>query len=515
MPPFTARPQVPASHVACIARLGEVEPASSPSTPARRSASAGPRRLTALSLGPWLLLACPSEQTTTTDSGIDPEPSTTTTTSGASEPDVTTTTSADTPTTAEPTTAAPTSTSTGPAPAVCGDGVVAGSESCDDGNDELDDGCDKNCERTAAVLWTYTHSGAAGEYDGVAAVAVDPTGKIVLAGREGVSATDSDMLLIALDPDGTELWKRTYPDPNGLPNVFYAVVLGDDGTIYAAGTEEQAKDMAAPVVRSFDADGNEGWTFIEPPASMIGASISGLVLADGKLYSAGAEDLTADETQLVLRRHDLATGEADWTAVTQAEHARALGFGVVKIAGGVVVAGLVYAEDNSTRPLLVTVDDAGTIVGTEVEEHPGGTWFDAEAIGAGGDIALVGRRQPEGVTGYDFAVRRVGPDLAEQWTDIHDHEFLYGTGNGVAVGPDEQILAVGFHVAPTQFNDVFGALYAGDGARLWTHTYNNEDIDLYDEASDAAWGPGFWVVAGQSVVLGEAANVWVRAFKAE
>lgn len=470
-------------------------------------------RLTVLSLGPWLLLACPSDGTATTDSSTDPDPTSTTTTSDTSGPDVTTTTG--TPTTTSPTTDATTSTSTGPVPAVCGDGVVAESEVCDDGNDEPDDGCDKNCEKTAAVLWTYTHNGAAGEFDAGTAVAVDPTGKVIIAGREGITPADSDMLLIALNPDGTELWKKTYPDDNGLPNYFTAVALGDDGTIYAGGVEQVMKDVPAPVVRSFDPDGNEGWTFIEPSADMLGASIGGILLADGELYSTGAEDLTDKTAQLVVRRHDPATGEVAWKATTQADFAYANGNAIVKTGDGVLVAGIVQDEDYLSRPLLVVVDDAGTIVSADVEDHPGGAWYDAEAIGAGGDIALIGRRRPEGVTGYDFGLRRVGPDLAEQWTDIYDYEFLYGTGNGVAVGPDERIFASGFHVAPAKFDDVFGALYAGDGARQWTHTYNNDDIDLYDEGADAAWGPDFLVLSGQSVVLGEDGNIWVRAFKAD
>ncbi|MFY0541941.1 DUF4215 domain-containing protein [Nannocystis pusilla] len=259
-------------------------------------------RLTVLSLGPWLLLACPSDGTATTDSGTDPDPTSTTTTSDTSGPDVTTTTG--TPTTTDPTTDATTSTSTGPVPAVCGDGIVADSEVCDDGNDEPDDGCNKSCEKTGAVLWTYTHNGAADEDDVMGAVAVDPTGKIIIVGNEGITPADRDMLIIALNPDGTELWKKTYPDDNGLPNFFNAVVIGDDGTIYAAGVEQLMKDVAAPVVRSFDPDGNEGWTFIEPSADMLGGSLSGLLLADGKLYSSGGEDLSDKASQLVVRRHD-------------------------------------------------------------------------------------------------------------------------------------------------------------------------------------------------------------------
>ncbi|MBL8971887.1 MAG: DUF4215 domain-containing protein, partial [Myxococcales bacterium] len=48
------------------------------------------------------------------------------------------------------------SSSSGEAPAVCGDGVVAGEEACDDASDEPLDGCDRKCRLTATELWTQS-----------------------------------------------------------------------------------------------------------------------------------------------------------------------------------------------------------------------------------------------------------------------------------------------------------------------------------------------------------------------
>lgn len=467
-------------------------------------------RLAVLSLGPWLLLAtaCPSDSTTTTDSGSDTDP--TTTTSDTTDPDVTTTTG--TPTTTDATTDAPTSTSTGPAPAVCGDGLVGEAEVCDDGNDEPDDGCNSKCEKTADVLWTYMHNGAADEFDSARAVAIDKTGRIILAGIEGVSPADTDALLIALNPDGTELWRKTYPDMLGERNGFEHVVVDDDGNIFAAGYEEGPDDSAMAVVRSFDADGNEGWSFVDGSPVMDYASNRRLLLADGALYSTGQEDLLDMGTQMTVRRHDLATGEAVWKTVTQADTFRVLGYLLVRTDAGLLAGGIAVDEDDMPRPALITLDTDGAIVDTLIEDHPGGGWFDAAPIGDAGDLVLVGRLAPEGVTGVDFGLRRVGPDLAEKWTVTKDYEFLFGLGNGVAVGPDERIFASGFFQAPGQFDNAFAGLYAGDGTEIWTHTYNNDDIDLYDDGEAAAWGPDFLVLAGQSNVLGEDLNVWVRAF---
>jgi cysteine-rich repeat protein len=98
----------------------------------------------------------------------DPEPSTTTTgtttTSSTSTTGATTddppadtsfvdTSTATTTDTAEVTSTTDTSSSTGPAAPVCGDGIINGDETCDDANDDPDDGC-KLCATDSVVFVT-------------------------------------------------------------------------------------------------------------------------------------------------------------------------------------------------------------------------------------------------------------------------------------------------------------------------------------------------------------------------
>lgn len=470
-----------------------------------------------LSLGTCLFLfaACPGGQTATTDDASTGATSsstgTTTTTDTTAGPTTTTTTDPTTSTSAPPTT---TTASTGPAPAECGDGVVADSEICDDGNDDPDDGCNAKCEKTGAVEWTYTHDGAAGKDDGVSGLAVDPTGRIVVVGFETGPTNRRDMLIIVLDPDGSEVWREVFDGAAGEHDAFVDVAVDDAGNIYAGGYEVIMGDIADSVIRAFAPDGAALWTYADPSPAMDFSSIRDVAVTPDALYSVGYDALGDAGGQLVVRRHDLATGEAAWKTPTQEGTMEAVGQAITVVGSDIIAVGNA-ADSNQTRPLIAVFTDAGDHVSTEIEDHPGGAWFDVAPIGPDGDLVLAGRRVPEGITGFDIAVRRVGPDFAEQWTQLIDHDLLYDTANGVAIGPDEAIFVSGLYVQAGEFDNVFAGRFAPDGTKLWTHTYDNPEIHLYDDGTCAGFGPDFVVVGGTSSVLGQGSNVWVRRLKAD
>lgn len=472
-----------------------------------------------LSLGPALLLvACPGDPAATTaETSTGAATTTGTTTDTGGEPTSTSASTTATPTTGDPTsstTEPATSTSTGPLPNVCGDGIVGDLEVCDDGNEDPDDGCNDQCQKTGAVEWTYTYNGPGSKNDGVEAIAVDATGRIIVAGFETSAMNEGDMLLIALAPDGSELWRKSIAGAAGEDDALLAVTVDDDGNIYAAGYEEYLANASNTVVRAFGPDGGELWTYVDPPPVDDYSIARGITLHDGALYTVGEENLLDAGTHLVVRRHDLATGEAAWKTISEEGSEAPFGGALAVVGSDVVVAG--YALDNSTiRPLLAVFTDAGDHVETIVEDHPGGAWFDVDPIGDAGDLVLVGRRHPEGVTGIDLVVRRVGPDFSEQWTQLLDHDLLFDTASDVAIGPDEAIFVSGGFVRKDEFQNVFGGRYSPQGTLLWTHTYNNPDIELDDFGTAAGFGPGFVVIGGYETVLGQGANVWVRRLKAD
>ena len=108
----------------------------------------------------------------------------------------------------------------GPAePGFCGDGVVGDDEACDDGNDADDDACDVTCQPTGAVEWTFR----TGSPWTANAVAVGADGRIVVVG---------DGEVLALGPDGQQLWLRVMPQDS---HAFNSVEIDEQGTIYLAG----------------------------------------------------------------------------------------------------------------------------------------------------------------------------------------------------------------------------------------------------------------------------------------
>lgn len=417
---------------------------------------------------------------------------------------------------ASPTTGAATGTgqesSGGPKPAVCGDGVLDDGELCDDGDDDESDGCNAACEPVAAIAWTYTHNGAADKTDAAVGVAVDKTGRIIVVGAE--TGKNRDGLIIALSPEGKELWRRTYDGLAGREDYFLDVVLADDGTIFVAGWEEVAQDDRAAVVRAFDPDGGELWRFAAEPPKPGYADVEGLALADGALYSVGSER-GLESVEVVVRRHDLETGAAAWRTATLAGWKTASGQGITATAERLVVVGYVQ-DNNQILPLTVVLDPAGAIVSEAIQEIPWGFWYDVVPIGAAGDLMLVGRTFMPGVLDRDVIVRRVDADFSEMWTHIYEHEVLEDMGNGVAVGADEAVFVAGAVTTvlgqTEETYDILAARYTGDGALLWTDVHDHPEAHDDDYGNAAAAGPDFFVLAGYETTPDHGVDLWVRRY---
>lgn len=393
---------------------------------------------------------------------------------------------ADETTTTEPTTGdAPTgNNNTGePAPAVCGDGVVGDGEACDDGNDEPNDGCDAACARTGAVVWTRERSGT------LVDVAVAADGTILACGR------DVTAFLSAFAPDGAHLWTTQVPGAGAL-------AVAEDGTIL----------VSSPMtgVHAFAADGAALWTAPLPltPPGVTFLDVVGVAVTDDAVYAGGLETGPASD-RLVVRRHDLATGDVVWeTRTAQDEFVSP---GDLTVIGDHIVAVGRWSGDGGFdfQSMLAVLDTSGALLSLDVDDPAARTWFGVTALG-GGELVISG--QGSGDPG--FLLRRLDADQAEVWTVVVDGAPA-GTGRYIATGPDAQIAAVG--------GDLEGStvrLYDGTGALQWTSTFPIENIgqgNATGSAVGAAFGPDFLAVGGTVHVVDEGKNQvtehwWLRRF---
>lgn len=369
-------------------------------------------------------------------------------------------------------------------------------------------------EGTGAAQWTYTRNGEAGGRDSARAVAVDAEGRILVAGSEASLDGHGTMLLIALDAGGTELWRKSIP---GTDAYLEAVVVDADGNIYVGGTaNDEFSFSSSSIVRAFDADGGELWTYSDPPAGLDSISVlPDLVVSGGALYSVSFEALD-DGGQLAVRRHELATGAVSWKTPSRQGTLMARPEAITAVGDRLITVG--WARDSGIeRPLIAVLTDGGALVSLEIEDSPDFVWLDVAPIGPDGDLVLVGGRTPQGAGLPDMVIRRIGSGCDEMWTRTLDFDLLYDHASSVAVGPGEAILVAGTAAwdVNTVTGDAVGARFAGDGTLLWVHRYDNPELHGDDSARAAAFAAGSALLAGWEEAPGEDWNVWVRRLAAE
>lgn len=415
--------------------------------------------------------------------------------------------------TTAPTSGATTEAASTGASAVCGDGIVAPEEICDDGNDVPEDGCDANCQKTGAIVWTKSYNGPGDSDEFAEDVAVDKDGRIVIVGHQVSAMNKNAMMILVLDPDGNEVWNKVIPGEVGLDASLRSVVIGDDGTIYVAGYDYVDDVKSNAIVRSFAPDGKEGWTFAEQSPDPGYAVISDLEFAGGALVSVGQEELADPGTQITVRKHAVGDGKPAWKTTSQAGQTWAYGGGIAVTKAGIVVVGGASPSKANYYPLILRLDDKGVAGPPSVDPNgDAGLWLDVKPIGDAGDVVLAGRFAPPGVTEYDYTVRRLGPDGAEQWSVYYDQDQLFDQANGVSVGPDGGVFTAGVVTKIGENDNVLVRSLTGDGDVVWSSTYNDVDLDLNDIAAAAAHGPDFAVAVGFTLAKGQGANVWARRY---
>jgi len=398
------------------------------------------------------------------------------------------------------------SSTTAPEPGVCGDGSVDGDEACDDGNDVADDGCDLDCRPSATVEWTRKDA----DVDAVT-VAVDPSGRIVLAGSESNQA-----FVRVLGPDGALVWERSVLNPGFTYGSFNDVVVDGDGRIFAGG-REGIKGSSELLIQGFGPDGAALWTFHEPHLHNGGGSPV-LAVGPGALYAGNNGPQPDGTMDLMVRRLDPATGAVLWNV----HHGDSwISAADLALSGPAIVAvgSISENEDEIRHPLVVVLDEQGAVVSSAADEQVDGIWLSVAAIGGDGDLLLAGLDATIDDNGYGALLRRVRADGTEVWSFIDEEsteQFV-----DVAVGPDEAIVIVGTGRVPDS-PAIYG--YArrltGQGASVWSSHFLNSAEATQEIAYAAAFGPGFIVAVGrwnEGPIGDEVDNwaTWIRRLGAE
>lgn len=381
----------------------------------------------------------------------------------------------------EPSTGAPTSGDPGtgaPSEAVCGDGVVADSEACDDGNDEPNDGCGLNCTRTGEVVWSVE---GAGWIEGFAA---GPDGTIYLC---TFGVVNEPAFVRAFTPAGDELWSTSAPGPGELAvSPAGSIFLASPGTGIHVFTPEGA------LVATWDLFSDVG--------------IVGVAATDDGVY-VGTGDPEI-EGQLVMHGLDLATGEPVWEGRTP-EGLIVTPRQVVAAGARILVPGVVFSD--ARRSMLAAFDaTSGALLSLELDDPAAPAWDSAAALG-NGDVVLAGRGlDPDGLL-----VRRLTADFAEAWSDFTpDSAGTIPRPERVAASPQGHIAVVGYDAGDN--DSAIVRLLDGEGATLWSSRFASPQDDERDGAVGVAFAADHLVVGGTIRIEGEGGHLdlewWLRSF---
>ncbi|KIG14614.1 hypothetical protein DB30_06669 [Enhygromyxa salina] len=236
---------------------------------------------------PFILLACTDSAAPSSDQGTDTD------SEGSGTDEVGTETESESETDSD------TGTDTEGTP-VCGDGLQAGEELCDDGNDVDLDGCNSDCTPTGAVVW-QVDLGVDG-FDVAEGTCLATDGATVYFGgtlRNGFSTVGG--FLSALNLDGELLWTHTQTAPinDCITTSMGPVVVSyiDEGLALhdsADGTQVWQANMPGawhPI--SVADDGDSVVVITVSPAEMYRFGLDGALL-DSANFSVPASDSQAN-----------------------------------------------------------------------------------------------------------------------------------------------------------------------------------------------------------------------------
>lgn len=385
----------------------------------------------------------------------------------------------------EPTTDAPEPT-TGdePVPAVCGDGLVGADEPCDDGNDDPHDGCAADCTRTGVLQWQYEPADAFTP----AALAIDATGVLIVVGEDQI---------LAVDPDGAELWRRTIADES-----LTSLALDDAGRIHV-GSE-------LGVVHGLDVDGAPLWHSGAPslPDDLVRTAITGVAHRGGTTYALATRGTEPDEQKTLLRRIDGASGTLLTETVLPTEWI-AYGRAIAVDADQVVIVGMLGEPTGVGEPLdphgfVAAFDHAGALLSFVVDPAVG-PQFSAVASTIDGGFVIGGWSASDPTA----VVRAVDPAMSELWTRTDQPQGVY---RGVAAGLAGE-LAVAGTIKPGALRSAIVQRLAPDGTPMWTSQFESSHEHALDSAFAVAVGPGFVAAIGREWTDGVVpSSTWIRRF---
>ena len=384
----------------------------------------------------------------------------------------------------------------------CGNGLIDDGEQCDDGDDVQGNGCNNDCQDSAAEVWTIGYAGPDGLDDQANSVAAFANGDFVVTGYRGVAGAGYDIVTRKYEPDGSLVWERSHDGSVNGNDFGFGVAVDPDGAVLVGGLENGAGGQVA-WLRKYDTDGATIWTATGPEDA---GSVANDVTVDqaGDIVVAGSANELGQGSNTWLRKYTT-DGDVAWSVYEDqgsGESDVALGVHADQADNVIVVGTLVVG--NASQAWARGYDADGGLLWSQ--EPVGTTMLLAAASAAADQIYLVGNSNAG-----QARLHKVNEDGQILWTQNYAPNMGYAEGHGVATDSAGAIVISGDQ-SIADF-ELLTRKYGSDGSAFWTRAYAgvaDQFIaelawDVAVDADDFVIAVGFENVAGQD-------DWWIRKY---
>lgn len=140
----------------------------------------------------------------------------------------------------------------------CGDGVLNGEEPCDDGDEVDGNGCNVDCVVSGSVLWTVTYDGPDHGIDAANGVTTDSMNNVIVSGTLSIGDEPSGWLR-KYSPEGASDWTVDITSPMGPAGNGPVAALLDDDIVFGGSYGPSGPSQDA-WVRRISTVGEPVWT---------------------------------------------------------------------------------------------------------------------------------------------------------------------------------------------------------------------------------------------------------------
>jgi len=210
-------------------------------------------------------------------------------------------------------------------------------------------------------LWARSRDAGENRNDSAYAVVVDASGRFVVTGIAETAASGNDILTVAYDGAGNELWAAIRSGSG--PQEARLIAADASGNVFVAGAPSSGFPNSALLIVSYDSGGLERWAVTVPDAVGESSTANDMtVSADGNVVVTGTRlGVILNDFRALTLKISGATGAELWTRIrTPAPGQRDYVFGVAPGAtGSLFVIGSSVAESLSDDVLAIAYDSSG------------------------------------------------------------------------------------------------------------------------------------------------------------